>query len=243
MDHSIPSENQWQCLRIQGEVIIKIKAMSSIKYIPALRFKWLTPWYDFIVGMTLPEKKIKEALIKLASVSAQHKVLDFGCGTGTLTIMTKQAVRGVDIVGIDIDRQILKKAIRRVREKELDIKLIEYDGNKLPFDTNQFDKIISSLVFHHLDTSEKQKVLSEIYRTLSPKGELYIADFGRSDSLVQRFLFNSIRILDGFQPTKANAEGSLPLLISKAGFKYVSINKRFKTIFGEVQVFKATKNL
>ena len=217
--------------------------MSSNKYVPALRFKWLTPWYDFIVGITMPEKKIKETLIKLAAIAAQHRVLDFGCGTGTLAIMTKQAIPEADIVGIDVDRQILKKAMQRVREKELDITFIEYDGNKLPFDTNQFDKIISSLVFHHLDTSTKRSVLSEIYRTLSPNAELYIADFGRSDSLVQRLLFNSVRILDGFQPTKANADGSLPLLISEAGFKNVSIKKRLKTIFGEVQFFGAIKNL
>ena len=64
--------------------------MEQTKYIPALRFKWLTPLYDFFLSITMPEKKIKLALIEAASIPAGIKVLDFGCGTATLTIMVKE---------------------------------------------------------------------------------------------------------------------------------------------------------
>lgn len=64
--------------------------MSKTKYIPALRFKWLTPLYDFFLGITMPERKIKFALIEAAEISSRMKVLDFGCGTATLTIMIKE---------------------------------------------------------------------------------------------------------------------------------------------------------
>ena len=131
--------------------------MSTVNYIPALRFKWLTPLYDFIVGYTMPEKKIKEHLIQAAEISDGQDVLDFGCGTGTLTIMAKEAHSGASITGIDIDIQILNKAIQRAQAKKLDIMLIDYDGSKLPFRDNQFNRIISCLVFHHLDTVTKQK--------------------------------------------------------------------------------------
>ena len=55
--------------------------MDTIKYIPALRFKWLTPLYDFFLGITMPEGKIKRRLIDIASINADSTLLDFGCGT------------------------------------------------------------------------------------------------------------------------------------------------------------------
>ncbi len=215
--------------------------MSTAKYIPALRFKWLTPLYDFFLGITMPEKKIKKYLINCAAISDETKVLDFGCGTATLTIMAKQSHPGAQITGIDIDVEILNKAIHKVREKKLDIFLLNYDGVKLPFQNNAFHSVISCLVFHHLDTDTKQKALAEIYRILNSGGKLNIADFGRSKSWVQRALFNMIRGLDGFKSTDANAKGLLPKLISEAGFKNELIQKRFKTMFGEVQIISAEK--
>lgn len=215
--------------------------MSTAKYIPALRFKWLTPFYDFLIGITMPEKKIKQELISSARIQADTKVLDFGCGTGTLTIMTKESHPGANVVGIDIDVEIINKAIQKAQATGVDILLLNYDGIKLPFQNNSFQRVLSCLVFHHLDTDTKQKALAEIFRITNKNEQLHIADFGRSASWVQRTLFNMIRGLDGFKSTDASAKGLLPELISAAGFKNVSINKRFKTVFGEVQIISADK--
>jgi len=215
--------------------------VGQAKYIPALRFKWLTPLYDFFLGITMPEKKIKQQLINYAAISDELKVLDFGCGTATLTIMVKESHPLANLTGIDIDVEILNKAHQKVQEKELDILLVKYEGVELPFQHNAFDRVISCLVFHHLDTDTKQRVLAEIFRILNKNGQFHIADFGRSKAWSQRILFNMIRGLDGFKSTDANAKGLLPELISDAGFKNVSIKKRFKTIFGEVQIISAEK--
>ena len=215
--------------------------MSKNKYIPALRFKWLTPLYDFLIGMTMPEMKIKHHLVETASINEDSAVLDFGCGTGTLTILVKESCPGAKVTGIDIDVQILNKAIHKAREKKMDILFLNYDGEKLPFQDSSFNRVVSSLVFHHLDTDTKQKVLAEIYRVLNEGGQLHIADFGRSKSWIQRTVFNMIRGLDGFKSTDANAKGLLPKLISDAGFENAGIKKRFKTMFGEVQIISAEK--
>lgn len=216
--------------------------MGTTKYIPALRFKWLTPLYDFFLGITMPEVKIKRHLIELASLSADSTILDFGCGTGTLTIMAKETAPGAEVTGIDIDVEILNKAIDKASKNEIDVLLLSYDGTNLPFQNYSFNRVISCLVFHHLDTDTKQRVLAEIFRVLNKNGQLHIADFGRSNSWIQRTLFNIIRGLDGFKPTDANAKGLLPQLISDAGFENVEIKKRFKTMFGEVQIISAEKN-
>lgn len=215
--------------------------MEQTKYIPALRFKWLTPLYDFFLSITMPEKKIKLALIEAASIPAGIKVLDFGCGTATLTIMVKEMYPEAKVTGIDVDREILDRATQKLKEKKLDIFLLDYDGKEFPFQRNAFDRTLSCLVFHHLDTDTKQNMLAEIFRVLNKDGQLFIADFGRSKSWIQRTLFNIIRGLDGFKSTDANAKGLLPELISDTGFENVVIKKRFKTMFGEVQIISAEK--
>ena len=215
--------------------------MNSTKFIPALRFKWLTPLYDFFISITMPEKKIKQVLISDANIYASAKLLDFGCGTATLTIMAKQSSPEAKVTGIDIDTEILDKATKKIKKEKLDIFLLDYDGKHLPFQRNAFDRVISCLVFHHLDTDTKQNMLEEIFRVLNKDGQLLIADFGRSKSWIQRTLFNIIRGLDGFKSTDANAKGLLPELISDAGFENVAIKTRFKTMFGEVQIISAEK--
>ncbi len=219
----------------------ELTVMTRTKYIPALRFKWLTPLYDFFLGLTMPERKIKFALIEAADISPRIKVLDFGCGTATLTIMIKEFQPGANVAGIDVDVQILQKAIKKTEQKGFDIFLMDYDGTQFPFQDEVFNRTLSCLVFHHLDIGTKQKVLAEIFRVLNKDGQLHIADFGRSKSLLQRTLFNIIRGLDGFKSTDANAKGLLPKLISDAGFENVTIKKRFKTMFGEVQIISAEK--
>ena len=215
--------------------------MEQAKFIPALRFKWLTPLYDFLINLTMPEKKIKQALIETANIPAGVKVLDFGCGTATLTMMVKEIYPEAKVTGIDVDRKIVDRAIQKIKEKKLGIFLLVYDGKQLPFQRNAFNRTVSCLVFHHLDTETKQKSLTEIFRILSKDGQLHIADFGRSKSWVQRTLFNMIRGLDGLKSTDANAKGLLPELISDAGFENVVIKKRFKIMFGEVQIISAEK--
>jgi ubiquinone/menaquinone biosynthesis C-methylase UbiE len=215
--------------------------MAETKFISALRFKWLTPLYDFFVGATMPEVSIKQSLINIAYLTDGAAVLDFGCGTATLIIMAKEQSPAINITGIDIDKTILNKAKEKINQKGLNIKLTDYNGEKLPFEDNSFDRIISCLVFHHLETPVKQKMLAELFRVTKKDGQMIIADFGRSDSWLQRLLFNTIRGLDGFKPTGANAKGLMPQLIADAGFSNPAIKKKFRTIFGEVQIYKAIK--
>ncbi len=57
---------------------------SSDSYIPALRYHWLTRFYDPLVRITTREKVFKQALVRQARIQDGQRILDLGCGTGTL---------------------------------------------------------------------------------------------------------------------------------------------------------------
>lgn len=210
-------------------------------FISALRYPWLTPLYDFFLVLSMPEDRIKQALVREATVLPASAVLDFGCGSATLTIMLKKAYPGTRVTGIDADPQILEVAKGKIANAAVDIALLNYDGQNLPFEKDAFENVFSCLVFHHLYGGQKKTILKQLHLSLRTGGELLIADFGRSANPLQRLLFLPIRVLDGFKPTAANAKGELPSLITAAGFKRVTVSKYFRTFFGEVQIIKAIK--
>ena len=80
---------------------------SSSRYVPALRFDWLTRYYDVAVATTTRERVFKRALIDQADVRPRHRVLDLAAGTGTLTIRIKQRHPFADVRGVDGDPAIL----------------------------------------------------------------------------------------------------------------------------------------
>jgi len=214
---------------------------SPANFIPALRFHWLTPFYDFFLKLTMPEIQIKKLLIREAGISDSSHVLDFGCGSATLSMMLKSANPLAQITGVDIDYLILKRAKRKLSRNRMDIDLVCYSGSTLPFPDHTFDRIVSCLVFHHIHGYQKPVILKEILRVLKPDGRLVIADFGKSELLHQRILFNIIRCLDGLDPTRANARGMLPRMVQAAGFQNVNLSKKIKTIFGEIQLLSGSR--
>ncbi len=70
------------------------------EYVPALRYRWLTPFYDAIVGATTRERIFKKALIAQAEIQSDHCILDLACGTGTLSIWIKESHAATSVFGI-----------------------------------------------------------------------------------------------------------------------------------------------
>ncbi|MDS4016068.1 MAG: class I SAM-dependent methyltransferase [Candidatus Accumulibacter sp.] len=148
-------------------------------YVPALGFHALTPFYDFIVGTTTRELTFKTALIAQAGISPRHTVLDLACGTGTLSIWAKQACPDADITGLDGDPAILAQARRKAERAGLAMRFDRAMSDALPYEDAHFDRVLSSLFFHHLEPEEKQRTASECFRVLRPGGEFHVADWGK----------------------------------------------------------------
>jgi len=120
----------------------KLQHLNTVKFVPALGYKWLTRFYDFFASSLFPEKKIKESFVRCLNLTGNEKILDFGFGTGTLCIMIKKEYPGVTMIGIDVDPQILAIARNKIAAQQIDIRLEKYDGENIPaFEGVQFDRI------------------------------------------------------------------------------------------------------
>lgn len=211
-------------------------------YIPALSHDWLTPFYDSLIRWTMPESTFKLHLIEEARIKSNHFVLDLGCGTGTLTRLIKRNHPDATIVGIDGDPKILEIAKKKADQAGLEITLDEGMSFDLPYPDASFDRVVSSLVFHHLNRENKLATLREVRRVLRVGGELHIADFGKPQNALMRVASFPWQLFDGFHTTADNVKGLMPELIRSAGFVEVHEAARYMTLFGTLSLYASRKS-
>ncbi len=222
---------------------VSYKFKTGQNFIPPLRFKRLTGFYDHLIAATMPEKAFKTALVRQAGLRPGHRVLDFGTGTATLSIMAKEMQTSAQITGIDIDAKVLAIARTKIARAGIDIQLVQYSGGVLPFAANSFDRVISCLVFHHLTDLQKLNALIEIRKVLDRRGELHIADWGKPFNGMMRLLFYLVQLLDGFTTTNDSVRGKLPEYIRQAGFSVAEETGMFNTVFGTLRLWSCMKTV
>lgn len=208
-------------------------------YLPALRFRFLTRFYDGVVGLLLKEKTLKKRLLRQAGIRPGHRVLDVGCGTATLTLLAQQQASGALVVGVDGDLETLALARAKASTSGTSLRLCVALGQRLPFADGAFERAVSSLFFHHLTRAAKKAVLSSVGRVLVPGGELHVLDWGKAQDPVMRGMFVLVQLLDGFETTVDSVRGHLVDLLSAAGFAPVEETGRFRSLLGTLSTYSA----
>ena len=104
------------------------------KIIPALGYDALTPFYDLGVRLTVRETAFKSRLVTQSNIKPGQRVLDVGCGTGTLAIMLKKANPEAFIYGLDGDSKILHIAKKKAVKAGIDIRFDEGMSFNLPYE-------------------------------------------------------------------------------------------------------------
>jgi len=207
-------------------------------YIPALRFHWLTPLYDPLLKWGMREEAVKGRLIERANIQPGQRVLDLGCGTGTLAVMLKRSSPEAQVTGLDADEQVLAIARTKAERSNVQIKLDHGLAYELPYPDGSFDVVLSSFVIHHLNSSDKLRAFQEVRRVLRPGGWFHILDFGRPVDLLTRV---QALVFKMFEQTADNFNGRIPSMLSGAGFDSVSEAERVTNIFGPVWFYEAHK--
>ena len=210
-------------------------------YVPALAFDRLTPLFDSVVRLTTRERTFKERLLDQAAIAPGERVLDLGCGTGTLALMAKRREPAAELVGIDGDPAILERARRKSAEAGLAATFDEGLADDLPYPDGSFDKVLSTLCFHHLARDLKARAAREVARVLRPGGEFHVADWGPPPDPVARVQFLVVQAFDGFEPTRDNIAGRLPAIFAGAGLSDVRERSRLRVMFGSLSIYSAAR--
>src|SRR4029450_1170866 len=146
-------------------------------YLPAAGYDWLLPLYDPFVKL-FGRDRARRALVEQAAIRSNDRILDIGCGTGTLATLVKQLHPDVDVVGLDPDPKAIARARSKAQRAAVSIQFDQGFSQYLPYPDGSFEQVFSSFMFHHLDSDVKLNTFCEVRRVLRPGGVLHLLDFG-----------------------------------------------------------------
>ena len=208
-------------------------------YITAAGFDWLLPLYDPFLRWVVREDTFKQRLVTAAAIGTQHHVLDLGCGTGTLTLMIKNRHPDAQVHGLDGDSKALGIARRKAEAADVEIVLDKGFSYDLPYPDDAFDRVLSSLVFHHLTPKRKVETLHEVRRILKPGGALFIVDFGKPATAIGAALVKYARHAEHIRD---HIEGDLVELILNAGLVGAEEFDRQRILITNLSFYRASKD-
>jgi len=210
-------------------------AEATRSYVPAAGSDWLLPFYDPLTWL-IGARELHRVLVLQADVRAGQRVLEIGCGTGNATLLLTQLHPDVDVVGLDPDPKALARARRKAERAGVKIGWVEGFADKLPYEDGSFDRVLSSLMLHHLANDEKRAALREVARVLRPGGSLHVLDFGGSHAAPDGWL---ARLLHRHEHLHDDVEGGIPALLREAGLAEPAEVASRPTLFGRVGFWRA----
>ena len=215
-----------------------------MQYRSALRFDALAWAYDPIAMRIVRARRWRPAMVAAAAPAPGRRILDLGCGTGTLCLLLKTRCPEARVIGIDPDPTMLARARRKATAAGFDLPFLQASATALPVAPlldRPVDVCLASLMFHHLDRAQKQAALAEAVRMLAPGGHLLIADWGPPHTPAGRLAFGITQVFDGFATTGDHAGDAFVRLIAAAGVTAVDEIGRWPTSVGILYLYSARK--
>lgn len=125
------------------------------------------------------EAKTRERMLDAADVAPGERVLDVGCGTGTLAIAAARRVgeRGT-VVGVDASAEMIEFAGAKALRESASVTFVRAPAHALPLREATFDVVLCALALHHVAEPERTQAIAEMRRVLAPTGRVLIVEFG-----------------------------------------------------------------
>jgi malonyl-CoA O-methyltransferase len=127
--------------------------------------------YDQYADLQLSVAKKLFALLKDRQDLA--KILDVGCGTGALAEMLADKYPRSEIFGVDIAEGMVEVASEKIKGEK--VRFLHADAEHLPFNSQEFDLVVSSLSLQWMNA---QSVFEQVSRVLKQGGSFYFSTFG-----------------------------------------------------------------
>jgi ubiquinone/menaquinone biosynthesis C-methylase UbiE len=186
------------------------------------------------------EKHIGRMVLQRMNLKGHERILDVGCGTGTLTIEAGRqlsAKTGGTITGIDA----AVRMVRLARKKADGCVHIRFDvaaAERLPYAGESFDLAMSTFFFHHVDMELKVIALNEMWRVLKDGGTALIADVDTPTTLFGKVCAWSGYLLFQQDQIKENIQGRLKEAMRQSRFgDYTAVSSHL----GYVTLFELRK--
>jgi len=108
------------------------------------------------------------------SIPEQGKVLDIGCGPGSLAAVLGHLRPAIDYVGVDIAGEQIEFAKSAVKPTPTSCEFICLQSEELPFPAASIDCIVMTEFIEHLETDQLSAIFKECRRLLKPAGSLLV---------------------------------------------------------------------
>ena len=202
-------------------------------YLPAAGHDALLPCYD-LISRLLGMRKVHEALVAQAELADCRRLLEIGCGTGNLLVRAKRDHPQLEAVGCDPD----PRALDRARRKSNAIRFEQGYAERLPYADDGFDRVLSSMMLHHIADDAKPAAAAEVFRVLRPGGRLHVVDIG-GDTTTDHGLM--ARLIRRNHHAAGNLGDAIPRLLRGAGFDCTEVATQPHRILGRLNYFRATR--
>jgi ubiquinone/menaquinone biosynthesis C-methylase UbiE len=169
-------------------------------------FNRIAKYYDFSIFKKWQEN-VKNTAFEMTYLKDHTKILDAGCGTGSLLGMLNKINKTLQLYGIDISPVMLKIAKKKLIKANFKLSSVEKINEK-----EFYDYIFSTDAFHHYENQDL--AMRNFYRALKKEGRLVIIDF---DFGIFNHIFHKI------EPGNNKMNSSLEFmnLFKKYGFKEI----------------------
>jgi len=167
----------------------------------------------------------------LPHLKAGMRLLDCGCGPGTITRGLAARVSPGEVTGVDLEASQLELAKKdSVQSKNLNF--IQAGVYELPFPDSHFDAVFSHALFEHI--AEPVRAAKEIRRVLKPDGDVGLCSpdwdgfiFAPPDPEVEAAA-KLFRRLQEAQGGNTNAGRQLGVWLDEAGFNEIKLTARYE---------------
>jgi ubiquinone/menaquinone biosynthesis C-methylase UbiE len=207
------------------------------EYLPAMGHDWLLPLYGPMTRL-LGVPAMHRRLVEQAQLRPGHVVLEIGTGPGDVAMLAKRTCPGATVTGLDPDPRVLARARRKADRASLAIQWDRGFAGELPYADDSVDRVLSSLMFHHLDEAEKERAAREILRVLKPGGRLHLLDFAggpqRPHGLFPRWAHRNERM-------HSHTGDGIPKRLREAGLSEIAEVEHRSMLGARVTYFRAEK--